>query len=78
MGFYSDDLPIDTLDNLEEKLLKRPKAFRYIIRDQSLEKYDRVKSMLPELRTSVSQYLSFVMAKTTGDSLIFGLVRYSF
>ena len=56
MGFYSNDLPVDTLENLAKKLYKRSKAVRYIIRDQSLEKYERVISELPELRTTVSPF----------------------
>ena len=70
MGFYSNDLPVDTLENLEEKLYKRSKAVRYIIRDQSLEKYERVKATLPELRTLVSQYFSLLMTIATGQCTI--------
>ena len=56
IGFYSTDIPTSTLDNLRQKLEKKPKFLRYVIRDQSLEKFDRVSASLPELRTSVSCY----------------------
>jgi len=57
MGFYSTAVPRSTLESLKQKLEKKPKFIRYIIRDQSLEKFDRVIADLPDLRTSVSAWV---------------------
>ena len=54
LGFYSRDLPINTLEGLRTRLLKRHKIVRYLLKDTSVEKYDMVDTRLPPLRTSVS------------------------
>jgi len=53
LGFYSRDLPIDTFENLHTKLRKRHKAVRYLLKDQSLEKFDMLDKKLPRLETTV-------------------------
>ena len=54
MGFYTRDLPINTLETLHNRLLKRHKIIRSLLKDTSLEKYDSINSSLPPLRQSVS------------------------
>ena len=61
LGFYSRDLPVDTFENLHSRLLKRYRVIRYLLRDQSLDKYEMLRSNLPPLRTSVSIYMYMYM-----------------
>jgi potassium/chloride transporter 9 len=55
MGFYTKDIPINTLETLHNKLLKRHKVVRSLLKDTSLEKYNHINTMLPPLRQSVAQ-----------------------
>ena len=54
LGFYSRDLPRSSLNNLQLKVNKKPEIIRYIIRDQSREKFTQLNAELPPLRTLVS------------------------
>lgn len=58
MGFYTKDLPINTLETLYSRVLKRHKIIRYLLKDTSIDKYNLVNSRLPPLRKSVSDDLS--------------------
>jgi potassium/chloride transporter 9 len=53
MGFYSKDIPINTLEALHSRLLRRHKIVRSLLKDTSLEKYSLINSKLPPLRQSV-------------------------
>ena len=55
MGFYTKDIPINTLETLHNKLLKRHKVVRSLLKDTSLEKYNHINTNLPPLRQSVSR-----------------------
>ncbi|CAI7995534.1 Solute carrier family 12 member 9 [Geodia barretti] len=55
MGFYTKDIPINTLETLHNKLLKRHKVVRSLLKDTSLEKYNHINKNLPPLRQSVSE-----------------------
>ena len=57
LGFYSQDLPINTLDTLHRKLLRKSKVLQYIFREKPLEKFDCVNRELPSLRTNVCEWL---------------------
>ena len=54
MGFYTKDIPINTLETLHNKLLKRHKVVRSLLKDTSLEKYNHINKNLLPLRQSVS------------------------
>ena len=54
LGFYDKSVPISMLSTLRLRLLRKPKVVRSLIRDTSLEKFDRINEELPHLRTSVS------------------------
>ena len=58
MGFYTKDLPINTLETLYSRVLKRHKIIRYLLKDTSIDKYNLVNSRLPPLRKSVSDDFS--------------------
>ncbi|KAL5477211.1 hypothetical protein EMCRGX_G023970 [Ephydatia muelleri] len=53
LGFYSQDLPINTLDTLHRRLLRKSKVLQYIFREKPLEKLDFVNRELPSLRTNL-------------------------
>ncbi len=53
LGFYSKDIPVNSLSTIRLQLLKKPKIIRSLIKDTSLEKYDTVNNDLPQLRSSV-------------------------
>ncbi|XP_064392785.1 solute carrier family 12 member 9-like [Halichondria panicea] len=53
LGFYDDSIPRSQFINLKIKLSKRPQIFRSFIRDQSVEKFDRINQELPFIRTAV-------------------------
>ena len=57
LGFYSQDLPINTLDTLHRRLLRKSKVLQYIFREKPLEKLDFVNRELPSLRTNVCEWL---------------------
>lgn len=57
MGFYTKAPPINTLEALHSRLMRRHKAVRYLLKDTSLEKYDLVNSNLPPLRETKDEQL---------------------
>ena len=57
LGFYSRDLPVNTLDTLHRQLLRKSKVLQYIFREKPLEKFDSVDHELPSLRTNVCEHL---------------------
>ena len=64
LGFYDDSIPRSQFINLKIKLSKRPQIFRSFIRDQSVEKFDRINQELPFIRTAVSLWdSSFLLAR---------------
>ena len=73
LGFYSRDLPVNTLDTLHRRLLrKRSKVLQYIFRDNSLEKFAVVDGKLPSLRKdpqdqelSAEEYVSLIQDGVT-------------
>ena len=60
MGFYTKDMPINTLEGLHSKLQRRHRIVRSLLKDMSLEKYNLIHNKLPPLRQSVSGQRLFV------------------
>ena len=67
MGFYTRDMPINTLEALHNKLLKRHKIVRSLLKDTSLEKYSLIDSKLPPLRQSVSRVYVYQLTEMQGE-----------
>ena len=74
LGFYSRDLPVNTLDTLHRRLLRKKSiVLRYILRDRSLEKFAAVDGKLPDLRKDVRIAKPTHTAPCSDDTLFFFL-----
>ena len=78
MGFYTKAPPINTLEALHSRLMRRHKAVRYLLKDTSLEKYDLVNSNLPPLRETVSVIYFFQAYMYTMYIVCFSHIGYTY